>query len=81
MPETGVKCFATRGIQAFAGYRAALGPAHLGIELTLDAFNRVDEIGDFQTEPCVPGPYGCYRPTGSTFLLLGAAFTFGFDFR
>jgi len=38
-------------VQAFAGYRAKLGPARLGFELNLDGFNRVDLLTDFGMPP------------------------------
>ena len=63
-------------VNAFAGYRVVLGPLRLGLELTLDGFNRVDLRTDFANPPC-PHPYQC--PTGSTMWLRSVALAVALD--
>jgi len=68
-------------VQAFTGYRAVLGRARLGFELTLDGFNRVDRLADFQSGilPSCASTSRC--PSGRTLWLPGMALNFGVDLR
>lgn len=60
-------------LEAAAGYQWVRGAFRLGVELTLDLFNRVDLEGDLGTRFCFAG--SC--PTGRSFPMLGLALTLG----
>ena len=67
-------------VQFFFGYRAEIGSARLGFELTVDGFNRVNSLSvdDPFAPPCAGTPAGC--PTHSTIWMAGLALTLAFAF-
>jgi hypothetical protein len=69
-------------VEGAVGYQWAPGQLRLGIELTLDFFNRVNLEGDFGTRFCVdnppPGSGSIECPTGHSFPMVGLALTLGF---
>jgi len=68
-------------VQAAIGYQRVFGQLRLGIELTLDIFNRVNREGDIGVAFCadVPGSgFVMQCPTGRSFPIVGLALTVGF---
>ncbi|HET7784367.1 MAG TPA: hypothetical protein VFL36_00200 [Myxococcales bacterium] len=70
-------------VHGAAGYRFASRAFRLGIELTLDVFNRVHLLGDLGTRICVdgggaPNAFVRFCPTGSSFPMIGLALTLGY---
>jgi hypothetical protein len=68
-------------LEAAAGYRWVRDKLRLGLELTLDVFNRVNLEGDLGTRFCVdnppPGVGAIECPTGHSFPMFGLALTIG----
>jgi hypothetical protein len=60
-------------VEASMGYQWVRGQLRLGVELTLDIFNRVDLVGDLGTRICTT-----QCPTGRSFPMTGLALTLGF---
>jgi hypothetical protein len=70
-------------VEAAIGYQWVRGQLRLGLELTLDIFNRVNLYGDLGTRFCVdsapPGSgFIMECPTGRSFPMVGLALTLGF---
>jgi len=71
-------------VEAVIGYQWVHDELRLGIELTLDIFNRVHLDGDFGTRFCVDEGGGSppasvqFCPTGHSFPMVGLALTLGF---
>jgi len=71
-------------VEAAMGYQWVRGQLRLGVELTLDIFNRVHLDGDLGTRFCVDEGGGSppasvqFCPTGRSFPIVGLALTVGF---
>jgi len=68
-------------VEGAIGYQWAHGPLRLGLEMTLDFFNRVNLMGDLGTRFCVDSFQSATIapcPTGRTFPMIGFAATLGF---
>jgi hypothetical protein len=67
-------------VEAAIGYQWARGPLRLGLEMTLDFFNRVYLMGDLGTRFCTDAFQSATVapcPTGRTFPMIGFAATLG----
>ncbi|HZR10874.1 MAG TPA: hypothetical protein VFA79_19965 [Myxococcales bacterium] len=71
-------------VEAALGYQWVGDGLRLGLEVTLDVFNRVNLMGDLGSRICVdsvsPGSGGFVMvcPTGRSFSMIGLALTIGF---
>ena len=70
-------------VEAAIGYQWVRDELRLGLELTLDIFNRVNLEGDLGNRICVdsypvPNSYIMACPTGRSFPFIGLALTLGF---
>ena len=64
-------------MEAAAGYQWVRGQLRLGVELTLDIFNRLDWVDDVSSASSL----SCLQvqcPTGRSFPMVGFALTLGF---
>jgi hypothetical protein len=69
-------------VEAAAGYQFTWRKVRVGLELTVDVFNRVHLVGDLGSRFCVdtgglPGSSIQFCPTGRSFPLVGLALTLG----
>jgi hypothetical protein len=69
-------------VEGAMGYQWVRGDLRLGVELTVDVFNRINLVGDIGSRFCVEGGPTVADigpcPTGRSFAMLGLALTLGF---